>query len=111
MAPVSSEDTSASALVRAAAGTLARDALWRNPPPLAADCEHDLLWLLVIEARQTVVCRKCGGLDVDISRRILAATGRWADDGNGCPVAVLDTGQRVTVEENRADEGDGSGAS
>ena len=100
----------AAPLMTAAAKQMARDELWRNPPPLAADCVHDLLWLLVIEPRQTVLCRKCGGLDADISRRILTDRGRWADDGNGTPVALLDTGQRVAVEENRADEGEGCGA-
>jgi hypothetical protein len=89
-------------VLTAVAMQMARDELWRVPRPLAADCGHDLLWLLVIEPRQTVVCRKCGGLDVDTSRRILTALGRWADDGNGAPVALLDTGQRIAVEENRA---------
>lgn len=56
--------------VVAAASTLARDALWTLPPPLAADCEHDLELLPVIEPRFTVVCRKCGGLDVTASRAI-----------------------------------------
>lgn len=62
--------TSSDPLVLAAASTLARDALWRDPPPLAADCEHDLELLPVIEARFTVLCRKCGGLDVEASRAI-----------------------------------------
>lgn len=58
----------------AAASTLARDALWRDPPPLAADCEHDLELLPVIEPRFTVLCRKCGGLDVEASQAIGATS-------------------------------------
>ena len=61
-------------LVRAAASQLARDALWRDPPPLAGGCEHDLELLPVIEPRFTVVCRKCGGLDVTASRAIGSAS-------------------------------------
>ena len=55
------------AFAQAAARQMARDELWKRRPPLAADCEHDLEWLPVVEFRQTVVCRKCGGLDVDAS--------------------------------------------
>lgn len=57
-------------LATAAAATLARDALWRNPPPLAPGCEHDLELLPVIEPRFTVICRKCGGLDAEASQAI-----------------------------------------
>ena len=59
--------------MNAAAATLARDALWRNPPPLAPDCAHDLELLPVIEPRFTVMCRRCGGLDVEASRAIGSA--------------------------------------
>lgn len=58
------------ALTRAALLTMSRDALWRDPPPLAADCDHDPECLPVIEFRQTVLCRKCGGLDVPASREL-----------------------------------------
>ena len=63
---VTSDDTP-SAFFRAAAATMARDALWRDPPLLAPDCAHDLELLPVVEFRQTVVCQKCGGLDVEAS--------------------------------------------
>ena len=58
-------------LLAAAAVTLARDQLWRNLPPLTPDCDHDLELLPIMELRQTMVCRKCGGLDVEASRRML----------------------------------------
>lgn len=61
-------------LAEAAASQLDRDALWRDPPPLAAGCEHDLELLPVTEPRFTVVCRKCGGLDVEASRAICSAS-------------------------------------
>lgn len=61
------------ALAEAAAAQFARDALWRNPPPLAAGCEHDLELLPVIEPRFTVTCRTCGGLDTEASRAIGSA--------------------------------------
>ena len=61
-------------VINAAAATLARDALWRNPPPLAAGCEHDLELLPVVEPRFTVMCRKCGGLDTEASRAIGSTT-------------------------------------
>jgi hypothetical protein len=86
------------ALMTAAAMQMARDELWRNPPPLAADCEHDLLCLLVIEVRQTVICRKCGGLDIDTSRRVLAEPAGWISDDAGAPVQLLESGPRVTYE-------------
>ena len=61
-------------LLTAAAMQMARDEMWRNHPPLAAGCEHDLELLPVIEPRFTVVCRKCGGLDVTASRAIGSAS-------------------------------------
>jgi len=64
--------TSPDPLILAAASTLARDALWNDPPPLADGCEHDLELLPTIEFRQTVLCRKCGGLDVETSRQLTA---------------------------------------
>ena len=85
----------------AAAMQMARDELWRNPPPLAADCVHDLLCLLVIEPRQTVLCRKCGGLDEDASRRVITEPGTFVSDETGAPVRLLESGLRVTYEENR----------
>jgi hypothetical protein len=88
-------------LMTAAAMGMARDELWRNPPPLAAGCDHDLLCLLVIEARQTVLCRKCGGLDADASRRVLTEPGTWTGNETGAPVRLLESGLRVTYEENR----------
>ena len=54
----------------AAARQLARDELWKRRPPLAAGCVHDLELLPIVEIRQTVVCRKCGGLDVEASWRV-----------------------------------------
>lgn len=51
-------------------GTMARDVLWRDPPPLADGCDHDLRLLPVIEPRQTVMCRNCGGLDAGVSAEI-----------------------------------------
>ena len=88
-------------LAAAGAMQMARDELWRNPPPLAADCNHDLLCLLVIEPRQTVLCRKCGGLDADASRQVLAVAGRFIMGDRGEVVRLLDSGLRVTYEENR----------
>jgi hypothetical protein len=64
-------------------GTLARDILHRDPPPLAADCEHDLRLLPVIELRQTVMCRKCNGLDADASRELTADLSAFTVDGEG----------------------------
>ena len=90
-----------SPLMTAAAMGMARDELWRNPPPLTPGCDHDLLCLLVIEARQTVLCRKCGGLDADASRRVLTEPGQWISDGTDAPVRLLESGLRVTYEENR----------
>ncbi len=89
-------------LMTAAAIGMTRDELWRNPPPLAGGCDHDLLCLLVIEARQTVLCRKCGGLDAGASRRVLTEPGQWTFDQAGAPVRLLESGLRVTYEENRA---------
>jgi hypothetical protein len=89
-------------LLSAAAMQMARDELWRNPPPLDAGCEHDLLCLLVIEARQTVMCRKCGGLDEDASRRVATEPGRWITGEGSAPVRLLKSGLLVTYEENRA---------
>jgi hypothetical protein len=63
------------AFAQAAARQMGRDELWKRRPPLAADCEHDLECLPVVEFRQTVVCRKCGGLDVDASRGVLGQPG------------------------------------
>jgi len=85
-------------LLNATAMQMARDELWRNPPPLDGGCEHDLLCLLVIEARQTVMCRKCGGLDADASRRVVTEPGRWITGS----VRLLESGLLVTYEENRA---------
>jgi hypothetical protein len=59
------------ALTAAAMLQLGRDELWKRRPPLAAGCVHDLELLPIVEIRQTVVCRKCGGLDVEASRRAL----------------------------------------
>ena len=81
----------------AAAAQIARDELWRNPPILADGCQHDLLCLLCIEFRQTVICRKCGGLDEDASRRVITEDGRFVDGGDG-PVRLLDSGLRITYE-------------
>lgn len=89
-------------LITAAAMQMARDELWRNPPPLDPGCEHDLLCLLVIEARQTVMCRKCGGLDPDASRRVITEPGRWISDKTGAPVRLLGSGLLVTYEQNHA---------
>lgn len=77
------EDDTPAAFARAAAATLSRDALWRNPPPLAADCEHDLRCLPVAEFRQTVLCAKCGGLDVTLSQAIAAAPGAFTVHEDG----------------------------
>jgi hypothetical protein len=65
------------AIARAAAEGLNRDAIWRDKPPLAGDCEHDLRCLPVIEYRQTVLCAKCGGLDMALSVAIPAAPGAF----------------------------------
>ena len=58
------------AIARGAISTFARDTLWNNPPPLIANCDHDLELLPIIEPRFTVQCRKCGGLDVQASQAI-----------------------------------------
>ena len=70
-------------IAAAAAATMARDALWRDPPPLAPGCDHDLQCLPVIEFRQTVLCRKCGGLDAETSRRLLTEPGCFTVDADG----------------------------
>jgi hypothetical protein len=88
------------ALMTAAAMQMARDELWLEQPPLAVGCEHDLLCLLVIEARQTVICRKCGGLAADASRRVLAEPGTWVSDETGAPARLLESGLRIAFEEN-----------
>lgn len=63
----------ANAILRAAFGTAGRDLIWREKPPLAADCGHDLRCLPCIEYRQTVLCSKCGGLDTALSVAVAAA--------------------------------------
>jgi hypothetical protein len=65
------------ALVIAAGSQSARDAIWRNPPPLAGDCGHDLRCLPAAEFRQTVPCSKCGGLDTALSVAIASAPGAF----------------------------------
>jgi hypothetical protein len=92
-------------LLTAAAMQMARDELWRNPSPLAADCDHDLLCLLVIEARQTVLCRKCGGLDADTSRRMLTEPGKLVSDEIGAPARLLKSGLRVKFQVARDEFG------
>lgn len=79
---------------------LTRDGLWKRRPPLAAECDHDLLCLLIIEPRQTVICRKCGGLDVDASRRVITEPGPFTGDKDSL-VRVLEPGLRVTYETAR----------
>lgn len=59
-----------SPLMQAALAGLSRDALWKNPPPLAEGCEHDFELLPIIEFRQTVICANCGGLDAERSLRL-----------------------------------------
>ena len=93
------------AFAQAAARQMARDELWKRHPPLAADCDHDLLCLLVIEARQTVICRKCGGLDVEASRRVITEDGQFAGSGEAGPVRLLESGLRVTYETFRYEPG------
>lgn len=61
-----------SSFLAAAAEGLRRDALWRDPPPLADGCEHDLRVLPVAEFRQTVTCAKCGGLAAEASQELTA---------------------------------------
>ena len=73
MAPVSSSEVEGAAWAFAWAATRGRDAIWRNPPPLAADCDHDLRCLPCIEFRQTVLCARCGGLDTALSVAIANA--------------------------------------
>jgi len=58
------------AFTAAAAMQMARDELWKRRPPLDPACQHELELLPIVEFRQTVVCRKCGGLDVDASYRV-----------------------------------------
>ena len=70
---MSSSEVEGAAWAFAWAATRGRDAIWRNPPPLAADCDHDLRCLPCIEFRQTVLCARCGGLDVTLSLAIAAA--------------------------------------
>lgn len=60
-------DVNSAPFRRAVSETLFRDALWRFPPPLADDCEHDLRLLPIAEPRQTVMCGKCRGLAVEVS--------------------------------------------
>lgn len=72
-----------SASARAAAATLGRDALWRDPPPLAAGCDHAVRCLPVVEFRQTVICIRCRGLDVDLSRDLTLNPADFAVDGEG----------------------------
>jgi hypothetical protein len=51
-----------------------------------------------------VVCRKCGGLDVETSGRMLTEPARYAPDDDG--VRLLDSAPplRVTLEGNRGEE-------
>ena len=79
MGSVAGMDTSP-AFARAAAVTLGRDALWRDPPPLAADCGHAFRCLPVVEFRQTVVCARCGGLNVGLSRELAACPAAFTVD-------------------------------
>ena len=48
------------------------------------------------------MCRKCGGLDADASRRVVTEPGRWISDGSRAPVRLLKSGLLVTYEENHA---------
>lgn len=71
------------AIARAAAATLSRDAIWRDKPPLASDCEHDLRCLPIVEYRQTVLCAKCGGLDTALSVAIADFPGTFTISEDG----------------------------
>lgn len=61
------------AFAAAAAAQMARDDIWTRRPALDPGCEHDLELLPIVEFRQTVICRKCRGLDVEASRQALTA--------------------------------------
>jgi hypothetical protein len=71
------------ALASAAAGQAERDELWRESPALEPGCEHERELLPIIEFRQTVICRNCGGLDKDLSRRIQRDAPRLFFDPDG----------------------------
>ena len=86
------------AVMTAAWMQMGRDELWRNPPLLAADCEHDLLCLLVIESRQTVICRKCGGLTRTPPAGCSPGPARLIPGEDGSVVRLLDSGLRVTYD-------------
>jgi len=75
--------TALSAFRRAAAATVSRDILWRDPTPLAGDCDHVLRCLPVVEFRQTVICVRCGGLDTALSRDLTRNPAGYAVNGEG----------------------------
>jgi len=76
--------TALSAFRRAAAATVSRDTLWRDPVPLAADCGHVLRCLPIVEFRQTVICMRCGGLDVALSRDLTLNPADFTVSPEGC---------------------------
>ena len=59
-------------VLRAGIDTITRDALWKNPPPLDDDCEHEFRALPMIEFRVTVLCLRCRGLNTELSQAIAA---------------------------------------
>jgi len=71
------------AFIDAAIETAFRDELWRESPALEDGCDHDRVLLPIIEFRATVVCVNCGGLDKELSGKILREGQRliWWPDG------------------------------
>jgi hypothetical protein len=49
------------AILQAGLIQMTRDSLRRNPPPFAADCEHQIVALAVVDFRFDYACTKCGG--------------------------------------------------
>lgn len=70
-------------VLRAGIDTITRDALWKNPPPLDADCEHEFRRLPVIEFRVTVLCLKCRGLNIPLSQAIVATPSAFEINPDG----------------------------
>jgi hypothetical protein len=92
------------AIARAAAIHLTRGAIWRQKPALAEGCEHDLRCLPSVEWRQTVLCAKCGGLDVALSQAVADFPGAFTVDEGGRITRKIAPGDPEATERLRAME-------
>lgn len=91
-------------IARAAAIHLTRGAIWRQKPTLAEGCEHDLRCLPAVEWRQTVLCAKCGGLEVTLSIAIADFPAAFAVDEEGRITRKIAPGDTGAAERLRAME-------